>query len=423
MKQTATTTRDVTCPFCGLHCDDLVVRTRGNAALVIDKGCDRARTGFAQPASGAEVRIRGRMVTMEQALQHAARILKQANQPLIAGLATDASGCRAAIALAERVGAAVDHLHGQAITANALVMQRRGWVMTTLSELRSRADLVVMLGTDGDSVNPRFVERCLEPRPGLGRTPGGTRRVVFIGDAAMGRAMKRRIPVASVVDCNRNRLPEFLDLLRAELAGRSSMLPRRGSYTRWMPAVKRLSEELRAASYAVIVWAPMQFRPEQADIVIEGACELITELNQVSRAAGLSLGGNDGATTATNVCAWQTGYPLRVNFASGAPEYNPSRNATGFLLGRLEADAILWITTFHPLPPPRGPRIPTIVLGPPSRRLAALSDVYFAVAIPGVDTAGTMFRLDGVVGLPLRSVRPNALPGAADVLQQIRDCI
>jgi formylmethanofuran dehydrogenase subunit B len=170
----------------------------------------------------------------------------------------------------------------------------------------------------------------------------------------------------------------------------------------------------------VIVWAPMQLLPEQADVVAEGACELVADLNQSTRAAGLSLGGNDGAVTATNVCAWQTGYPLRVNFVSGAPEYNPARNAASALLQRKEADAVVWISTLHPTPPP-DTRAPTIVLAPPSRRLATLAEVYFPVAIPGVDAAGTVFRLDSVVGLPLRAVRPTSLPGAADILQQIRD--
>ncbi|MBI1731514.1 MAG: formylmethanofuran dehydrogenase [Gammaproteobacteria bacterium] len=419
----STTIKDVTCPFCGLHCDDLMVAMDGDTARVVARGCDRAVSGFAQSGADPRARVQGLPVTLDQAVKHAARVLKRSHQPLIAGMATDASGCRAALALAEKTGAAVDHMHGHAVISNALVVQRRGWIMTTLTELRNRADLVLLLGTDGDSVNPRFTERCLQPRPTMGRKPRRSRQVAVIGAAALGRSLKRQISSATSITCRPNDLPEMLSVLRATLSGQAIPLPRKGPHAGRMPALKKLAARLRSAHYAVVAWAPGQLASELADIVIEGACELVADLNRFTRAAGLSLGGSDGAITALNVCAWQTGYPLRVNFAGGAPEYNPSRNACEALLERREADALLWISTLHPLPPPQRRRIPTIILAPPSRRLAALAEVFIPVAIPGLDAAGTMFRLDNVVGLPLRAVRGTTLPGAADVLNQIRGCI
>ncbi len=416
----SSTVKDVTCPFCGLLCDDLTVQTNGSSAKVVQNGCARSVAGFAQRHGPATACIKGRPCSVDLAIQQAVQILIGANQPLIAGLATDAAGCRAAMALAEKAGAAVDHLHGNAISSNALVLQRRGWIMTTLTEVRNRADLVVLFGTDGDSVNPRFIERCLRPRPGMGRNRIRARKVVFIGEAAQALALKRALPAALTVTCRKQDLLDLLAALRALVHGQSGTLPLPRSLIGKLPALKRVAEMLRSANYSVCAWASGQLLPDQADIVIESICGIVTLLNESTRAAGLALGGSDGAVTAMNVCAWQTGYPLRVNFASGPPEYNPSRNATEILLQRREADALVWISTFHPLPPPGNlHNTPSIVLAPPSRKLAGLADVYFPVSTPGVDTGGTMFRLDSVVGLPLRQVRSTSLPSAAEILNRI----
>lgn len=416
MTRTSSTYTELTCPFCGLLCDDLTVVSGPERARVTAAGCSRAAAGFMQPpAPTARPVIRGRTATLEQAILHAAQILRDSNQPLVGGMAADAAACRAAMALAEKVGAAVDHMHGGAVAANAQVLQRRGWIMTTLTEVRNRADLVVLFGTDGDSVNPRFVERCLRPAPGMGRNRRRPRRIFYIGEAGPGRALKRALPGTTVISCRRHDYVEVLWSLRALLKGQPELAGTN------VQALRALADAMCASDYAVLAWAPGQLPADHGDIIIETLCEVVSDLNEHTRAAGLTLGGNDGATTAMNVSAWQTGYPLRVNFAGGAPEYNPTRNAAETLIQRNEVDALVWISTFQPLPPPAGRRLPVIALTPASRRISALAEVHLPVAIPGVEAAGTLFRMDSVVGLPLRAVRNTPLPTAAEILNRIRD--
>ena len=62
-----------------------------------------------------DARIDGRPVALDLAIAQAARLLGASRLPLIAGLGTDIAGARAAIALADRIGAVVDHMHGQAL--------------------------------------------------------------------------------------------------------------------------------------------------------------------------------------------------------------------------------------------------------------------------------------------------------------------
>jgi formylmethanofuran dehydrogenase subunit B len=59
--------------------------------------------------------IDGAPVALSTAITAAARLLDASRQPLIAGLGTDIAGARAAIALARRIGAAVDHMNADAL--------------------------------------------------------------------------------------------------------------------------------------------------------------------------------------------------------------------------------------------------------------------------------------------------------------------
>ena len=154
-----------TCPFCGLCCDDLRVDARDDGHLRLrGQGCERAATALREATPLASPMIAGRPVSRAQALERAAGILTRAERPLYAGLAADIEGVKALLHLAERTGGIVDHARSQAYFRNARVVQREGWITTTFGEIRNRADLIIMAGTDGVSATPPFFPQIyLEP--------------------------------------------------------------------------------------------------------------------------------------------------------------------------------------------------------------------------------------------------------------------
>ena len=83
--------------------------------------------------------------------------------PLFGGLATDVDGMRAVMALADRAGGMVDHALSEAQYRNFKVAANNGWVMSTLTEIRNRADLIIFVGGDVQRFNPRFYERIVSP--------------------------------------------------------------------------------------------------------------------------------------------------------------------------------------------------------------------------------------------------------------------
>ncbi|HXW95952.1 MAG TPA: hypothetical protein VEI47_00095 [Gemmatimonadales bacterium] len=410
---------DVSCPFCGLVCDDLVVTATGSQLTVRTNGCGLAVTSFGKgsPAT-VSPRIAGRQVELAAAVAEAARLLRDARQPLIAGLATDVAGARAAAELADRCGGVLDHMNASAAMRNILVLQDTGWITTTYSEVRNRADLLVAVGTDIISRFPRFFERCIANRETLFGSDRAC-EVIFVG---------RRLPDGSsipgvtprVIDCDVSRLHEAFGVMRALLAGRK--LAATGAAGAPLATWRQLLERMQAARYGVAAWAAPDLDFPHAELTVQALCELIKDLGKQSRFSGLPLGGSDGDLTADAVHLWQTGFGSRTSYGSGQPDHDPYHYSTSRLLER-GADVLVWISSFNEARVPPATTIPVVVLGRAGMSFEREPAVYIPVGTPGLDHAGHLFRGDRVVALPLRQLRPSSLPSAAEAIAAIQTAL
>src|SRR5262249_58837554 len=89
---------------------------------------------------------------------------------------------RAVLDLADRCGGVSDHRHSDALFRDLPTLREIGTMTTTLSEVRNRADLLLIVGPDPRLALPRFFDRCL----GAGELLFGERkrRVIRLGPAA-----------------------------------------------------------------------------------------------------------------------------------------------------------------------------------------------------------------------------------------------
>ena len=158
---------DVVCPFCSLGCDDLRIAIAGAELSLVGPDCPVAAAGFARAAAAERPTIAGQPATLEAAAARAAELLRASSLPLFGGLGTDVAGMREVLALAERTGGIVDHAGSRGLLANVRAMQDGGTVTATLAEVRNRADLVLLVGTDTRAIAPRLIERCLDPEDTL----------------------------------------------------------------------------------------------------------------------------------------------------------------------------------------------------------------------------------------------------------------
>jgi formylmethanofuran dehydrogenase subunit B len=106
-------------------------------------------------------------------------------------------------------------------------------------------------------------------------------------------------------------------------------------------------------------------------------------------------------TGANEVSTWQTGYPYAVDLTQGYPRFNPGDTSAIDAITRGEVDAALVVASDPVSHFPREAvkhllRIPIIVLEPKITPTSEVAEVVIPSAIIGVETAGTIYRMDGV---------------------------
>lgn len=411
---------NVPCPFCGMLCDDLeVARSDAGTLKVVKNGCPKSSGGFARSVSGAKPQIAGRDVELGEAIQKVSEMVRAAKQPLYSGSSTDVDGMRAIMALADRSGGTVDHALSAALERNLSVVQSAGWIMSTLTEVRNRADVIVIVGTDVQKLHPRFFERIVCPQDSMFDTTPEKRTIVFIGEGLdTSGAVGPRIGDVITLPCPINQIGDVLSVLRARLRG----FPVSGQDVSGIALsdIEALAGLLQEAHYSVLVWSPVAFDFANGHLAVHTISEVVKDLNTTTRAAGLTLGGNDGLTTASSLCSWQSGFPLRVSYATGKPDYDPALYSVDRMVADGEGDLLIWVASISTQLTPPETNIPTVVLGTPGLQMKRQPEVFIPVGTPGVDHVGRLIRVDSVVSLPMQDLQRSELPRVADVLQAVR---
>ncbi len=394
------------CPFCALLCDDLpaaALRPDGHEAV----DCPRltaARSTLAGPVPPP--RIEGRPASLEDALERAALRLRQSRLPLVLLAGADVVTARVAVALAEGLRGVLDLDRGGRPPVDALVRARRPMVLATLAEVRRRADLVLLVGTDGTTALPRLFARVLNPPPMAGAEGPRTRRIVRLGAGFTSRTGVEDIA------CAQDELHQALAVLRAHVAGRRlppSPLAARAD-------LARLADDLRRARYAVVVWHAAELPAARAELIVDMLAGLVQELHAHTRALGLPLAVLP--TSADKVTLWQSGMAPPVSWRDGAPDGEPRLWDGGRLLASGRVDRLLWLGLLPDARPPTT-TVPTIALHHPG--IAPEAEIVVPVAVPGIHADATFHRLDGVVVLRARRVaEESTLPTAATVLESLR---
>src|SRR5690348_7103592 len=125
-----------TCGGCGLVCDD--IELAGERLL---RACPLGEAWFSERQAPPPplARIDGSEVTLDAALDAAAAILREARAPLVYGLGrTTCEAQRAAVALADVLGAAIAPAGPRLDGASGEAFQARGASTATLGEVRDQ---------------------------------------------------------------------------------------------------------------------------------------------------------------------------------------------------------------------------------------------------------------------------------------------
>jgi formylmethanofuran dehydrogenase subunit B len=306
--------------------------------------------------------IDGRPVELQAACAEAARLLDASRLPVIAGLGTDVGGARAAIALAQRLGAVVDHMNSDALLRDLDVVRDAGMMTTTPSEARRRADVLLIAGP-----MPAGAWPALSP---------GDRQILRL---CPGRSVQRESAhdvKSRTIGRDAHDLPALLAALRACVARRPFGKLRIPAKT-----IAAAAAQLEAARFGVAVWSAAQLDT----LTIEMLCGLVKDLNATTRFSGLPLPPGDNAMGVLETCGWMTGFPMRTGFGRGFPEHDPWRFDARRLVESGEADCVLWISAGRAAAPPWDRDLPTIALTGDGASFRRRPLVHVAVGRPGVD--------------------------------------
>jgi formylmethanofuran dehydrogenase subunit B len=385
---------DATCAGCGCACDDIVLGPAGP-----ERTCALGDAWFAIGDRPSVARVDGRPVSLDEAVDAAGAILREARAPLVYGLGqTSCEAQRRAVALAEAIGAVIDPA-GAGMAE--LAYQAVGSSTATFGEIRDRAELVVAWRADPAVTNPRL----------LGRLRVQSRALVVVDATRTATAEEADAFIAldAVHDF------EALWALRALVTGaplardRIEQLPLAG--------LDDLAERLLDARHVAFIHGGVD------ELGALALSSLVRDLSRDRHAVTLGLRGDGNARGAEDVDAWQSGFPTAISFARGSPRANPGELSAATLLERGEVDAALVVASdpLEHLPAAAAERLrglPTVVVDPRATATSQAARVAFATAADGIEVPGTVHRMDGVP-VPLRAPLAGERPSVEEVLAAI----
>jgi formylmethanofuran dehydrogenase subunit B len=418
------TFHDVPCTVCGCVCDDLTLTFDGERLAGAERACELARPWLASlnEARPPVARVRGVEATFEDAVAEAAAILSSSRAPLIYGLSRSSTpGQRAAVSLADRIGAIIDTTasigHGPSIMA----LQEVGESTCTLGEVARRSDLVIFWGANPAVTHPRHFERySLEPASSS--LPNGR--------------SDRHVLVIDVKQTQTTALADEVLLVQPgrdfEMIAALRMLLRDPGCA---PAVdcgipleqlRALAHRMAACRYGAVFFGLGIATPHLGHLNVEALLELVADLNATTRFIARRLRVSGDVSGADSVLCWQTGFPYGVDLSRGYPRFNHGEFTTEELLRRGEVDACVIVGSssvpnFSEAALEFLASIPVIVLDSPNTPPSIVEPaVQFTTAVYGIHAAGTAYRMDEVP-IPLRKLIDSAFPTDAEVLGRIAE--
>jgi formylmethanofuran dehydrogenase subunit B len=359
--------------------------------------------------------ILGKPAALDAAIAEAGKLIAASRRVLIAGLGTDVAGARAAIALAQRTGAIVDHMNSEGVLRNLDVMRSSGVMMTTPTECRVRADTLLLAGPIRGAARDQFLQHVI----GNDRaTDGRPRRIVWLCPGrelltlADGRELLTLADTIAATPIGREHddLPGLLAALRAHVAGRPCGKARVSA-----KLLGQVSATLKQARFGTAIWSGAELDP----LVIEMLCGLVGDLNATTRFSGLPLAPEANAIGVLHVCGWMTGFPMRTGFGRGSAQHDPWLFDGRRLVAGGEVDCIVWISAYGNEAPPWRKALPTIALTAPDTAFRAPTHVHITVGCPGIDHAGVQHLAATGTLAAFAAARPSERISVADAMTRI----
>jgi formylmethanofuran dehydrogenase subunit B len=417
---------DVACTVCGCVCDDLRLTFNGGQLIQTEGACQLAKPWFealSNLPNRPAATIEGKAATFEQAVERAADILNRSRAPLIWGLSrSSTSGQRAAVLLADRIGATIDTTASVCHGPSIMAIQQVGESTCSLGEVRNRADLVIFWGADPAVSHPRHFERYSVDAQGLFVPRGRADRHVIVIDSEETETSRL---ADTFIKIRRGSDFDVIWAIRQLLRGIE--LPESADVGIPHDQLRQLAQQMSTCRYGAVFFGLGLAQSGLGHANVEALLRLVKDLNGFTRFTARRLRIPGDVAGADAVLCWLTGFAFAVNLSRGYPRYNPGEYSANELLERGEVDACLLVGSepFADLSLRARQaiaRLPTIALDYPNVSPSLEATVQFTTAIYGIHAPGTVYRMDEIP-IPLRQLAASRYPTDEKVLLAISNAL
>ena len=418
---------DATCTFCGCVCDDMDLTVEGNRITKAKNACGLGKAWFLNHhiEDRPEALIDGEPAGYEQAMDRAAEILLAARFPLTYGLSdTTSEAQRVAVAITDWIGGIVDTTTSVCHGPSGIAFQGVGEVTCSLGEVKNRADYVIFWGGNPAESHPRhFTKYSLMPKGEF--VPNGRKdRTAVLIDVRKTKSAKAADHFLQVKPRRDFELAWALRALARGLELDSSIEETTGIS---LETLHEVMDGMKRAKFGVILFGMGVTMTRGKHLNSEAILALARDMNRHTRWVAKPMRGHGNVTGADNVVSWSTGFPFGVHLGSGFPRFNPGEFTASDVLARGEADAALIIAS-DPMSNFSQPArdhlasIPSVVLDPKLSDTARTASVAFTVSTYGINTGGTVYRMDDVP-IPLRPAFESPYMSDLEILRGIESRI
>jgi len=417
---------NVVCTFCGATCDDLQVIVENGKVLSSRAGCAISLTKLVEYNRDRHltplIRKNGELqdAGYEQAVDRAAKILATARYPILYGWSsTCCEASRVGLELAEWVGGVMDNTTTVCHGPTLLGVHDIGEVSCTFGEVRQRADLIVYWGSNPVHSHPHHMQR-LAIRKGRFRGSRRDRKIVVVD--------VRKTDTAKMADQFLQTTPnddyELLCALRMAVRGEELEEDTVAGISR--EKIEEIADLMIECEFGILFFGVGLTMTRGKHRNIDAALSLVRDLNARTKFLIMPMRGWYNVAGANQISAWVTGYPYAVDLSQGYPRYNPGDTTVIDILTRADCDAALVVgsdpvSNFPVEAASRLAQIPIITIDPRPSATALVSDVVFPSAIVGVETGGTIYRMDGVALMTKPVVPPP--PGIRSDVEILQDIL
>ena len=400
-------TEEITCPFCPLLCDDVSI-TYDNKKFKVNnlknKECVKKFESFnINKKSILTPKIKNKISSFDDAILSSKLLIKQSNEIGILNRGADVASIRSAINLCSQINANFDHVNSKYFFDNMNIVQRTGFIATTLMEVKNRADTIFVFGNNVFNKAPRLIEKILSSKSSL-YTRRNARKIFLIGQFSQKdiNNLKKNLQVTNI-KMKLNEIPQFLESINLNKNSNRINLSKN--------ILSELRLVLRKSKYITAIYSSSDFYMTgiSGDIV-NSITQFVCDLNTTIRAACLPIAGNLGDASNNQVATWLTGFPVRLKGVDGIFKHDREAYDVAKLIENNEIDLAIHLNALSLEKIKLNKRIKNIVIGHPQTSCSSTPDIFIPIGVPGIDSSGIMFRTDNVVSMPLKSFRDLKIP-------------